>query len=326
MCSAMKKPKHEIGFTLIELSIVLVIIGLVVGGVLVGQDLIKSAEVRAQISQIEKFNTAVNTFQGKYGYLPGDIPDPYATQFGFQARGYNSQFPPPNAGMGDGDGMIAGGINAALYGWIQGGEPVAVWSDLSTAKLIEGNYIGDPANWYSSDASLSNGSLSKFIPVAKIGNNTSVYTLSAFNKSVGYNLDPYFASNNFFSVSAVSLIAFRSKAVPCGSYASCAGDSNTISNTGIPVTQAYAVDKKIDDGLPTHGNVRAVTALNGGIYYANGDVNLSWSGGALPDQNAIAASSTTCYDNNNVSGKITNYSISQNNGNGTNCALSFKFQ
>jgi prepilin-type N-terminal cleavage/methylation domain-containing protein len=42
------------GFTIIELSIVLVIIGLIVGGVLVGRDLIKAAEVLATISQIEK--------------------------------------------------------------------------------------------------------------------------------------------------------------------------------------------------------------------------------------------------------------------------------
>src|ERR1700753_1576823 len=71
------------GFTLIELSIVLVIIGLIVGGILVGQDLIKAAEVRAQISQIEKFNTAVNTFRGKFGALPGDLPPAVANQYGF---------------------------------------------------------------------------------------------------------------------------------------------------------------------------------------------------------------------------------------------------
>jgi prepilin-type N-terminal cleavage/methylation domain-containing protein len=57
------------GFTLIELSIVLVIIALIVGGVLVGKDLISAAYVRAQITQIERFNTAVNTFYGKYGYI-----------------------------------------------------------------------------------------------------------------------------------------------------------------------------------------------------------------------------------------------------------------
>ena len=49
----MGKLYQERGFTLIELSIVLVIIGLIVGGVLVGQDLIRAAQVRATISQIE---------------------------------------------------------------------------------------------------------------------------------------------------------------------------------------------------------------------------------------------------------------------------------
>ena len=92
--------RYKAGFTLIELSIVLVIIGLITGGILVGQDLIKAAETRGQISQIEKFNTAVNTFEGKYGYLPGDIPNPYATQFGFQSRGTWT-------GQGDGNGMIS---------------------------------------------------------------------------------------------------------------------------------------------------------------------------------------------------------------------------
>jgi prepilin-type N-terminal cleavage/methylation domain-containing protein len=55
-------------FTLIELSVVLVIIGLIVGGVLVGQGLIRAAGVRATITQIEKYNQAVNAFRGKYGY------------------------------------------------------------------------------------------------------------------------------------------------------------------------------------------------------------------------------------------------------------------
>lgn len=50
------------GFTLIELSIVLVVSGLIVGGVLVGQDLIRAAGVRATITQIEKFNQAAHTF------------------------------------------------------------------------------------------------------------------------------------------------------------------------------------------------------------------------------------------------------------------------
>src|ERR1700691_4838931 len=102
--SCVKSPASQSGFTLIELSIVLVIIGLVVGGVLVGQDLIRAAEVRATISQIEKYNTAARTFYGKYGYLPGDIKDPDASNFGFQARGTHE-------GQGDGNGIIEGNRN-----------------------------------------------------------------------------------------------------------------------------------------------------------------------------------------------------------------------
>src|SRR5450432_727787 len=83
----------ESGFTLIELSIVLVIIGLIIGGVLVGQDLIKAAEIRGQITQIEKYNTAVNTFRGKYNCLPGDCVN--ATALGFtQALGSTDSYAP----------------------------------------------------------------------------------------------------------------------------------------------------------------------------------------------------------------------------------------
>ncbi len=73
---------QQAGFTLIELSIVLVIIGLIVGGVLVGQDLIKAAEIRATISQYEKYNAAMNTFRTKYNGMPGDLSATQAIAFG----------------------------------------------------------------------------------------------------------------------------------------------------------------------------------------------------------------------------------------------------
>jgi prepilin-type N-terminal cleavage/methylation domain-containing protein len=67
------------GFTLIELSIVLVIIGLIVGGILTGQELIKSATVRSEVSELENIETAIYAFRDKYGGLPGDLSN--ATAF-----------------------------------------------------------------------------------------------------------------------------------------------------------------------------------------------------------------------------------------------------
>ena len=74
--------KHRRGFTLIELSIVLVIIGLIVGGIVVGRELIKVAELRAILAQKDKFTAAVNTFKIKYNALPGDMFPSTAAKFG----------------------------------------------------------------------------------------------------------------------------------------------------------------------------------------------------------------------------------------------------
>ena len=75
------RDRNHSGFTFVELSIVLAIIGLLVGGVLVGRDLIKAAEIRGHVQQIEKYNAAANTFRSKYGGLPGDLLSSRAAAF-----------------------------------------------------------------------------------------------------------------------------------------------------------------------------------------------------------------------------------------------------
>jgi len=66
-------------FSLVELSIVLVILGLLTGGILAGQSLIRASELRSVVSQYQRYVAAVNTFKDKYFALPGDMPN--ATQF-----------------------------------------------------------------------------------------------------------------------------------------------------------------------------------------------------------------------------------------------------
>lgn len=74
---------NQKAFTLVELAIVIVIIGLLVGGVLSGQELINQAKIRAQIKQFGALDTAALTFKSKYGFIPGDVPEAAATRFNF---------------------------------------------------------------------------------------------------------------------------------------------------------------------------------------------------------------------------------------------------
>ncbi|MBN9993879.1 prepilin-type N-terminal cleavage/methylation domain-containing protein, partial [Listeria monocytogenes] len=67
------------GFSLIELSIVLVILGLLTGGILAGQSLIRAAELRSVGEEYQKNRTAVATFRDKYFAIPGDMTN--ATSF-----------------------------------------------------------------------------------------------------------------------------------------------------------------------------------------------------------------------------------------------------
>lgn len=119
----------EGGFTLVELSIVLVIIGLIVGGVLMGQDLIRAAETRAIIAQLEKYNTAVNTYKLKYGVLAGDAKFP----------GYSGTL----LTTADNNGILAStpGTPTATPTSIAG-ELVWFWSELSRAGFIDGKFSG----------------------------------------------------------------------------------------------------------------------------------------------------------------------------------------
>lgn len=65
----------EQGFTLVELAIVMVIIGLLIGGILKGQELIANARISSTVSQLKGLDAAMNTFEDKYNVRPGLMTD-----------------------------------------------------------------------------------------------------------------------------------------------------------------------------------------------------------------------------------------------------------
>lgn len=285
------KHRPASGFTLIELSIVLVIIGLIVGSILTGQDLIKAASLRAQLAQIEKYNTAVHTFQGKYGGLPGDLALNLATQFAFQTGGCGG-----GAGARDGNGYIEG-----YFGGYPNnndeflGETGMFWEDLSAAVLVDGSFPngGGAARNCTQDSTvitLSPGAyaVSDFIPGARVGNGNYVYVYTALGAiQASYPVN----TNNWFGVSQVTGTATNGWSMQ--------------SNPGISVLDAYNMDKKMDDGLPTKGNVVAYYNSFNGLY---------------PSANAVTASGATCFDTTTFV-----YSTAAA-ANILNCGLSFLMQ
>ncbi len=77
----------ESAFTLIELSIVLVVIGLVIGGVLVGKNLIKSSELNKIMTELQRYEAARLTFRTKYNCLPGDCSSASSLGLGNSGNG-----------------------------------------------------------------------------------------------------------------------------------------------------------------------------------------------------------------------------------------------
>src|SRR6266446_4458650 len=112
----MNRNKNQ-GFTLIEIAIVLVIIGLLLGGILKGQELITSARVRNLISQQDGIKAAYFGFLDRCRALPGDYTQAQANIAGINGAS------PCGGGNGNGDGRITPG--APAY------ENILVWEHLS---------------------------------------------------------------------------------------------------------------------------------------------------------------------------------------------------
>ncbi len=229
--------KEERGFTLVELAIVMIIIGLLIGGILKGQELITNARIASTISQVKGIDAATSTFDDKYDGMPGDLANA-ATRL-VNCAGLCA---PAGATVGNG---ILGGVAGAggLAGAAPGVENQAFFLQLNAADLMQGinpNLANANTTWGGNypEAEIAGGFQAGYLAGGAAA--AAMQGIAAANIRAGH----YVTLNNA-----------PGAAMPA---------------TGILTpNHAFRIDEKLDDGSPVSGSIfpaGAAACVNGNAY------------------------------------------------------------
>ncbi len=226
-------PPTKHGFSLVELSIVLVILGLLVGGVLSGQSLIRAAEMRSVTTEYNRYVTASQTFRDKYFALPGDMTN--ATAFWGVAHATPATCVTTASTTaltcdGNGDGFVVPSTGS--------NESFRFWQQLANAGLLEGSYNGI------TQGSTNFSTTSANSPRSKIS--SALWFVWNFSSQSGSPSQFDGVYNNTFTIG-----------IPVA--------NAEVYTPVLRPQEAWNIDTKLDDGLPGQGKVVARDAflLNG---------------------------------------------------------------
>ena len=221
----MQNRNHKAGFTLVELSVVILIIGLIIGGIFTGQSLLRASKLQAIISDYERFNTAVNGFYLKYSALPGDMRNAQ-TIWGAAADCSSAQTSAATCN-GNGNGTLENWVTAGAVG----NELFLFWKHLANAGFIQGSFSGvtGGSNEYSATANNTPGG--KF--------NGSLWNVGWWSPLSGetWAFDGIYDHLFIFGLETVN---------------------NNPASSVITPAEMWAMDTKIDDGKPGTGNLRTM--------------------------------------------------------------------
>ena len=212
----MTKSTKQQGFTLVELSIVLVIIGLLIGGILAAQSMIGTTKVQAFTRQIGQFDAAVMNFKDKFGGLPGDTSTMGCTVATNNACG---------------DNLITSGVTAT---GLFDSEVGNFWPNLQTSGFTSeggGTYTATVTTSFKTIGTAPNS------PAGKIGANTGFIVAGSTAAVVG-NSGTAATQNNYYAASWAGMTS-----------------STIAAAAAFTGPDALAIDTKLDNGVGTTGNV-----------------------------------------------------------------------
>lgn len=193
----LQSSKTQGGFTLIEIAIVLVIIGLLLGGVLQGQQLIENSRIRNATNSFNGIAAGVFSYQDRYGRLPGDDPGALDT------RGASW---PRNAAAGNGNGVVAASTDP--FAPAATDEVSYFFQDLRSAGFIAG------------DSALTG---TNALPANPFGGLISVHTATTLGGLAGMKI----CMGNVTGTSAIALDTQLDDAQPDGGRFRASDDGGT---------------------------------------------------------------------------------------------------
>jgi prepilin-type N-terminal cleavage/methylation domain-containing protein len=264
-------------FSLIELSIVLIIIGLLIAGITGGASLIKSSELRSIMSEAKSYQVAVNSFYTQYDSYPGDT-DISAGSISSHNGNRNNRI---EYSVSDGK-KISDGTAAAML------EGVDAWQDLRDVGAIDLN-LTIVATSTSAFTPITNipGSKRKGAGWAFDYNRSSLQNVVVLTKSIGAIATlgaPATGTtlvNNHFD--ATLGVAYSSN-FPGGEAPYSATPGSNKASAAISAPDAFSIDSKVDDGKANAGTVLAVNPSQTVV----GTTNTHCSSNATYDKYVVA--------------------------------------
>lgn len=239
-------------FTLVELAIVLIIIGLITGGVVGAQSLIESANRQTIIKEIRQYKTAFQTFKLEYDYIPGDFPE--AESYWGSVTGSCMTSTTAGTCNGDNDKLIDFYSQSFAD---NRSESWRAWQHMALAEIIPGEYTGISATGCTINEQCVNSGVNT--PLSDFGGSASWVMITK----------PYNTAFNYMGGDrgyGKHLLHLTNPDVTTGT-----NMSGVWFCPSLTPRQNKSIDDKIDDGKPNFGRISTnLSAHHGNCFNGSG--------------------------------------------------------